>query len=75
MKISEPIFIMKTKKRGYAAVGNIEGLGRIRRYGRSEEDAKEKFFDACNTAESGAVSRAGLTGRPHSTGMAQVARP
>jgi hypothetical protein len=50
MKISEPIFIRKTEKRGYGVTGSLEGYGTIRRYGRSEEDAKERFFEACNEA-------------------------
>ncbi len=50
MKISEPIFIKKTKKRGYEVTGSLEGYGTIRKYGRSEEDAKERFFEACNGA-------------------------
>lgn len=50
MKISEPIFIRKTKKRGYEITGSLKGYGRIRKYGRTEEKAKEKFFEACNGA-------------------------
>ncbi len=50
MRISEPIFIRKTEKRGYAITGRVEGLGTIRRYGRSEEEAKERFFEACDRA-------------------------
>ena len=47
MKISEPIFIRKTAKRGYEITGRLEGYGTIRRYGRSEEEAKDRFFAAC----------------------------
>jgi hypothetical protein len=51
MKISEPIFIRRTEKRGYAITGMVRNYGKIRRFGRSEEEAKKKFFDACNRAE------------------------
>ena len=50
MKISEPIFITKTAKRGYEITGSLEGYGTIRRYGRSEEEAKDRFFAACDGA-------------------------
>ena len=50
MKISEPIFIRKTAKRGYEITGSLEGYGTIRRYGRSEEEAKDRFFAACDGA-------------------------
>ncbi|MGD0231952.1 MAG: hypothetical protein ABSC19_16620, partial [Syntrophorhabdales bacterium] len=53
MKISEPIFIRKTEKRGYEITGSLEGYGPIRKYGRSEEEAKERFFEACNAAGKG----------------------
>jgi hypothetical protein len=53
MKISEPIFIRKTEKRGYEVAGSLEGYGKIRKYGRSEEEAKERFFEACNGAAKG----------------------
>lgn len=56
MKISEPIFIRRTEKRGYEITGSLEGYGAIRKYGRSEEAAKERFFEACNGA--------GKTARP-----------
>ncbi len=56
MKISEPIFIRKTEKRGYEITGSLEGYGTIRRYGRSEEEAKERFFVACNGAGKAAAS-------------------
>lgn len=58
MKINEPIFIKKTEKRGYEIFGSLEGYGTIRKYGRSEEEAKERFFGACNGAGKGAVSPA-----------------
>ena len=58
MKISEPVFIRKTEKRGYMITGSLEGYGVIRKYGRSEEEAKERFFDACNGLGQGAA-RAG----------------
>ena len=48
MKIKEPIFIEKAKKLGYMATGRLEGHGIIREYGRSVEQAKERFFEACN---------------------------
>lgn len=47
MKISEPIFIEKVKRLGYMATGKLEGYGRIKEYGFSEEEAKERFFEAC----------------------------
>jgi hypothetical protein len=50
VKISEPIFIRKTAKRGYGITGSLEGYGTIRRYGRSEEEAKDRFFAACDGA-------------------------
>jgi len=50
MKITEPIFIRKTEKKGYEVTGRLEGYGTIRKYGRSEEEAKERFFEACNGA-------------------------
>lgn len=50
MKISEPIFIRKTAKRGYEITGSLEGYGTIRRYGQSEEEAKDRFFAACDGA-------------------------
>lgn len=53
MKISKPIFIRRTEKRGYEITGSLEGYGTIRKYGRSEEDAKERFFEACNAREKG----------------------
>ena len=53
MKISEPVFIRKTAKRGYAITGSLSGYGTIRRYGQSEEEAKERFFEACNRAGNG----------------------
>ena len=56
MKISEPIFITKTAKRGYEITGSLEGYGTIRRYGRSEEEAKERFFEACDRAGTGTMA-------------------
>jgi hypothetical protein len=52
MKVTEPIFITKTEKRGYAITSSLPGYGTLRRYGRSEEEAKEKFFVACGKAGS-----------------------
>lgn len=48
VKISEPIFIKKTRNGGYEITGSLEGHGTIRERGRSEEEAKERFFDACD---------------------------
>lgn len=48
MKISGPVFIKRTGKGGYEITGSLEGHGTIREYGHSEEEAKERFFDACN---------------------------
>jgi hypothetical protein len=48
MRISGPVFIKKTGKGGYEITGNLEGYGTVREYGKSEEEAKERFFDACN---------------------------
>lgn len=50
MKIKESIFIEKVKKLGYMATGKLEGYGIIREYGFSEEEAKERFFEACDRA-------------------------
>ena len=50
MKIREPIFIRKTAKRGYEITSSLGGYGTIRRYGRSEEEAKDRFFAACDGA-------------------------
>ncbi len=50
MKIRQPIFIEKVKKLGYMATGKLEGYGMIREYGFSEEEAKERFFEACDRA-------------------------
>jgi hypothetical protein len=50
MKIREPIFIEKIKKLGYMATGKLEGYGMIREYGFSEEEAKDRFFEACDRA-------------------------
>ncbi len=47
MKISEPIVIRKTGK-GYEITGSLDGIGKIRLYGSSEEEAKRRFFDACS---------------------------
>ena len=55
MKISEPIFIRKTAKRGYEITGSLEGYGTVRRYGRSEEEAKDRFFAACEGAGNGTM--------------------
>jgi hypothetical protein len=49
MKITEPIIIRRLNTRGYEAAGTIEGLGMVRRRGQSTEEAKERFFEACNT--------------------------
>jgi hypothetical protein len=48
MKIREPIVIRKVRTMGYEATGKLEGHGVIRRRGRSEEEAKNKFFETCN---------------------------
>ncbi len=48
MLIREPVFIRKVKKHGYEVTGKLEGYGMIRKYGTSEEEAKDKFFQACN---------------------------
>jgi hypothetical protein len=48
MKISGPIFIKKSGNGGYEITGSLEGHGTIREHGRSEEEAKERFFDACD---------------------------
>jgi hypothetical protein len=53
MKINDPIFIRKTEKRGYEISGSLEGYGTIRKYGRTEEEAKDKFFTACNSVARG----------------------
>ena len=50
MKIREPIFIEKVNRVGYMATGKLEGYGMIRQYGFSEEEAKERFFEACERA-------------------------
>ena len=57
MKINKPIFIRRTKKRGYEITGSLDGYGTVRRYGRSEEEAKDKFFKACNEAGKGMSNR------------------
>ncbi|HVN24502.1 MAG TPA: hypothetical protein VMT71_11065 [Syntrophorhabdales bacterium] len=56
--INEPIFIRKTARRGYEIIGTFPGYGRIRKYARSQEEAKERFFAACNKA-----AEVGQTGR------------
>ena len=48
MKISQPIFIWKTRNQDYVITGNLEGYGVLKIRGRSEEEVKERFFDACN---------------------------
>jgi hypothetical protein len=55
VKISEPIFIRRTAKRGYEITGSLEGYGTIRRYGRSEEEVKDRFFAACDGAGDGTM--------------------
>jgi hypothetical protein len=55
MKISEPIFIEKTENMVYEITGTIPGYGTVRRYGRSEEEAKERFFEACNKVGKGTL--------------------
>ena len=50
MKIKEPIFIKKVEKLGYMATGKLEGYGMVRAYGYTEEEAKNRFFEACNNA-------------------------
>ena len=56
MKITEPIFITRTPKRGYEITGRLGGRT-IRRYGLSEEEAKKRFFDACAVPTAAAVVR------------------
>jgi hypothetical protein len=53
MKIVEPIVIRKVRSSEYEAAGKLEGYGPIRRHGRTEEEAKERFFRACNMAGRG----------------------
>jgi hypothetical protein len=48
MKITEPVIIRKLKTKEYEATGRIEGHGTIRRLGHSEEEAKDRFFQACD---------------------------
>ncbi len=50
MKISEPIFIRKTAKRGYEITADLSGHGKIKRFGRTEEEAKERFFKTFGAA-------------------------
>jgi hypothetical protein len=62
MKISEPIFIKKAGKRGYEITADLAGHGKIKRFGRTEEEAKERFFETCGAAGKRAApsrSRAG----------------
>lgn len=60
MKIKEPIFIRKTERRGYEITGRLAGCTTIRKFGRSEEEAKERFFSACNwTVNRKALPRVG----------------
>jgi len=49
MKINEPIIIRRLNSTRYQATGRVEGYGPIRRVGRTEEEAKDRFFEACNT--------------------------
>jgi hypothetical protein len=49
MKITEPIIIRKVKPTVYEATGLVEGIGVLTRRGRSMEEAKDQFFDACNS--------------------------
>lgn len=58
LRITDPIIIRKTGKKGYVISGRLEGCRTIRRYGRSEEEAKERFFEACNEEESRTPLRA-----------------
>jgi hypothetical protein len=53
MKITEPVIIRKLKTEEYEATGKLEGHGVIRRRGRSEEEAKDRFFQVCNRIGSG----------------------
>jgi hypothetical protein len=55
MKIVEPIVIRKVRPSEYRATGKLEGYGTIRRQGRTEEEAKERFFQACDGAGTGRV--------------------
>ena len=60
MKISEPVIIRKLRGEGYEATGKLDGHGVIRRRGRSEEEAKDRFFQACNRA--GSIMRRSYSG-------------
>ena len=60
MKINEPIFIRKTENRRYEITGRLTGCRTIRKFGRSEEEAKERFFDACNRERALPRTRRGL---------------
>jgi hypothetical protein len=48
MGITEPIIIKRAKTGKYVATGRLDGFQRIRKYGRSEDEAMDRFFDACN---------------------------
>ncbi len=65
MKIREAVFIKKMKAAGYQATGTLEGHGVIRKRGRSMEEAKERFFEACNAMDAGRQS--GCRGRARSS--------
>ena len=62
MKITEPVIIRKLKTEEYEATGKLDGYGVIRRRGRSEEEAKDRFFQACNRVAS--RKRRGYRGIP-----------
>jgi hypothetical protein len=60
MKITEPVIIRKLKTGEYEATGKPYGYGVIRRRGRSEEEAKDRFFQVCTTV--GSNTRRGYRG-------------
>jgi hypothetical protein len=53
MTIKEPVIIRKLKTEEYEATGKLEGYGVITKRGRSEEEAKDRFFQVCNKIGSG----------------------
>ena len=70
MRIPEPVIIRKIGPARYQATGRVEGCGPIRRVGRTEDQAKDRFFEACNSIalqgrEGSGCAKAflGMTGR------------
>jgi hypothetical protein len=51
MMITEPVILRKLSSAKYQAAGRVEGYGPIVRLGRTEKEAKDRFFEACNTIE------------------------